>query len=626
MIRAGEFVLSFLLNSLWQIPAICMVTFASAYALKNCAAQYRHVLWIVALALCLVAPLVSAAGFRPAFPSGKETSMPVASRPVNEAPQASTTGEMPVLNRSANKSRQIEFNATPKLIQLVVVGYALFILLCSVRLARQWITNERLKASVTDVGLPIGVETTAMYCRRLFQLQNVNVVRSNTARVPCTLGVRRPLIVLPDTFCDNANDETLLSVIAHEMTHVQRRDFLTKLICECISLPISFHPFNAFIKRQIERERELACDELVTRRAVVRETYARSLLTAADLAMVGARYGTALSIFDGMTLEKRIKQLVENRVPLSRRTARRITVSVVSVVCLSTLVMSAFAFELRAKLNTLSRITPAVVSEPPLRFDYPAAEVAARVEQQARKQLEDPNPQERARAACAAGRKRDLEAIPTLIAMLSDDTKTESLRCWEGGRWTPALDTFKHASPGEEAALALASMGRAAFPSLVNQLDNGNATARRNAAWAIGELTNMLPAERTSATTGLVALLNDADAWVRMASARALGELRDQRATESLIATLLDSDWQVRQMAAWALSELKDDRAVKALGSVLLADSRPEVRRGAAEALGEIRSAEALPFLRQAANDSEASVSAKAHWAIAEIEGTDGLF
>jgi len=209
--------------------------------------------------------------------------------------------------------------------------------------------------------------------------------------------------------------------------------------------------------------------------------------------------------------------------------------------------------------------------------------------------------------------------------MLSDDTSTQSIRCWEGGRWTPALDTFKHASPGEEAALALASMGRAAFPSLANQLDNSNATARRNAAWAIGELTNMLPAERWSATTGLVALLNDADAWVRMASARALGELRDRRATESLIATLVDSDWQVRRMAAWALSELKDDRAVNALGNVLLSDSRPEVRRIAAEALGEIRSNEALPFLRQAVNDSEAVVSAKANWAISEIEGTGDL-
>jgi len=625
MIRAGEFVLNFLLNSLWQIPAICSVTFASAYLLRNCSAQYRHVLWIVALALCLIAPLVSAAGFRPAFPSSEEAPAPVASRPIAAAPQASTAEEMPALNRSANKSRRIEFNATPKLIQLTVVGYTLFVLISGVRLARQWITNERLKASVTEVGLPIRVETTAMYCRRLFQLKNVNVVRSETARVPCTLGIRRPLILLPDSFCDNANDETLLSVIAHEMTHVKRRDFLTKLICECISLPISFHPFNAFIKRQIERERELACDELVTRRAVVRETYARSLLTAADLAMAGARYGTALSIFDGMTLEKRIKRLVENRIPLSRRTARRITVSVLSVVCLSTLAMSAFAFELRAKVITMSPIIPAVVSEQPLRLDA-SAEVAARAEQQARTQLEGPNPQERARAACAAGRKRDLEAIPTLIAMLSDDTQTESVRCWEGGRWTPALDTFKHASPGEEAALALASMGRAAFPSLVNQLDNANATARRNAAWAIGELTNMLPAERTSATTGLVTLLNDADAWVRMASARALGELRDQRATESLIATLLDSDWRVRRMGAWALSELKDESAVKALGNVLLSDSRPEVRRLAAEALGEIRSAEALPFLRQAVNDSEAGVSAKAHWAIAEIEGTDGLF
>jgi HEAT repeat protein len=36
--------------------------------------------------------------------------------------------------------------------------------------------------------------------------------------------------------------------------------------------------------------------------------------------------------------------------------------------------------------------------------------------------------------------------------------------------------------------------------------------------------------------------------------------------------------------------------------------------------LGEIRSVEALPYLKQALNDAEAGVSAKAAWAIAEIE------
>jgi HEAT repeat protein len=43
------------------------------------------------------------------------------------------------------------------------------------------------------------------------------------------------------------------------------------------------------------------------------------------------------------------------------------------------------------------------------------------------------------------------------------------------------------------------------------------------------------------------------------------------------------------------------------------------VRRGAAEALGEIRSSEALPSLKQALNDP--AVSARAQWAISEIEG-----
>jgi len=57
----------------------------------------------------------------------------------------------------------------------------------------------------------------------------------------------------------------------------------------------------------------------------------------------------------------------------------------------------------------------------------------------------------------------------------------------------------------------------------------------------------------------------------------------------------------------------------------LLSDPQVVVRRDAAEALGEIRSADGLPYLRQAINDPEAAVSAKARWAISEIDDTDGL-
>jgi HEAT repeat protein len=63
---------------------------------------------------------------------------------------------------------------------------------------------------------------------------------------------------------------------------------------------------------------------------------------------------------------------------------------------------------------------------------------------------------------------------------------------------------------------------------------------------------------------------------------------------------------------------------VNALCTVLLSDVRAEVRRGAAEALGEIRSEEALASLRQALNDPDLSVNVKVKWAIEEIEDSDG--
>jgi vesicle coat complex subunit len=77
------------------------------------------------------------------------------------------------------------------------------------------------------------------------------------------------------------------------------------------------------------------------------------------------------------------------------------------------------------------------------------------------------------------------------------------------------------------------------FAPLSNQLDSETHVVRRNAAWAIGELTNMLPGERAGAVPQLITLLADSDEWVRMAAARALGELRD---------SALSIDWSQRSL------------------------------------------------------------------------------
>jgi HEAT repeat protein/beta-lactamase regulating signal transducer with metallopeptidase domain len=616
MLKTSEFILNFVLNSCWQIAAIIAVAVLAARLLKNGPARYRHALWIFALAVSLVVPLLTATRYVPAWISSIE----VMSVPSAVAPGRPNNSDHEVDSRidHIGTKRTATVTATPRILLFLTVAYMLFVFGRGIRLARFWQRKERLRRTATRTGLAPEVEAAAERCRELLGTRDVTVTRSSEARVPYTIGARRPLIVLPDAYGSTVDEAKLLSVIGHEMAHVARRDFLTNLICELIALPISFHPFTYLLKREIDRTRELACDELVTRRVLAPKVYARSLLWAADVSRQYSSQAFMLSILDGRILEERIVRLMRNNRCIGVRFARALMFAAMSVLCLSALSLSMFAVELQTQVR--AAVTQSVLTQS-------LSAVQDRVGPVAREPRNDDQttarmPQDdRALSACNAGRRGDVEAIPSLIAMLGDDTTTQLIKCWDTGRWSPALQTFKHPSPGEQAALALASFGRQAFVPLSNQLDSSNAVVRRNAAWAIGELTAMIPGERAAAVPQLINLLGDSDEWVRMAAARALGELRDSRALAKLVATLSDDDWRVRELVVWALSEMKDARAVTALCNVLLSDTRVEVRRGAAEALGEIRSAEALPALRQALNDREPGVNAKAAWAISEIEG-----
>jgi beta-lactamase regulating signal transducer with metallopeptidase domain len=628
MTRISEVLLNFVMNAGWQLVVIFVIASIGSYLLRNAAASFRHALWLGALGVSLIAPLWTIAGSSPNSGRAIDPGEPKPSlvRSISaDLPQVAreTENDTALIDRLVVPRKQV-VNAKPRSILLVSAAFALFVLLRMVRLVRLWRKKESLRRSARPISFSPVVAGAVARCRNTFPVRSFSVLCSERTIVPVTLGVRRPVIIVPEHFCTDMNEETLVSVIGHEVAHISRRDFAINFICELMSVPISFHPLTYLIKREIERAREVACDELVTERLLAPQAYARSLVRVANAAAPQAE-ALMLSILDGNILEERIMKLTNARAQLSRRIGRAITVTAFSALCLGVAAISNLSFDLRAYASS----PVASAFSPNLRV--PASGTGPEklstnitrpsVPQQSPENL---SAQERAQAACDAAQKKAFEAIPNLIAMLGDDTKTELIRCWEGTRWSPALDSFKHPSPGEQAALALASMGPPAFEPLTNQLANSNATVRRNAAWAIGELTEMFPGARAAAVPQLVNLLGDSDVWTRKAAARALGELHDNRATERLVTTLSDADWKVRELAAWALSEMKDARAVNALCQALLTDPQAEVRRSAAEALGEIRSAEALTSLKQALNDPEARVRARAGWAISEIEDSDG--
>ena len=126
---------------------------------------------------------------------------------------------------------------------------------------------------------------------------------------------------------------------------------------------------------------------------------------------------------------------------------------------------------------------------------------------------------------------------------------------------------------------------------------------------------------QSQAVASLVSTLDDRDAEVRKAAAQALGELDDPRAVEALMRALrTDSDAGVRATAAWALGEIEDPRAVPALGDALRGDQDAHVREMAAWALGEIESPQGVEPLRAGLRDRSPQVRLKVVWALGEIE------
>jgi HEAT repeat protein len=456
----------------------------------------------------------------------------------------------------------------------------------------------------------------ATECAALFKLKNVRIRCSSLVDAPVTIGWWKPNIILPESFfAGSLPSETLASVLGHEMAHIARRDFVLNIFYEFLRLPISFHPLAMLVTRQINRTRELACDELVAGRVLAADAYARSLVRVASTLTTPAGHTYSLGslgVFDADILEERVMRLIERRGRMSVRAGRLLmAASFTFLLTVTALTTSVFSFNFRSAGNE-SEVTQA---QPAQAGQQAPADVAEKL-----KALSSADAAERAAAACALGRGRAAQAIPSLIQMLGDDASIEPVKCWdENVSWSPALATFKQASPGEEAAIALAAMGQASVEPLIAALGHANASVRRNAAWAIGEVSGGMTISRESAVQPLRAALQDGDEWVRMAAARALGEIRDERAVESLLAALSDSNGQVRELAAWSLGEMKERRAVQSLGTMLLRDEQAGARQMAAWALGEIQDPKAVESLQAALNDIEPRVRDKAKHALAEI-------
>ena len=102
--------------------------------------------------------------------------------------------------------------------------------------------------------------------RRVLRVtRSLRIVETAEEFGPAVLGIVRPILALPISMMTGLPPEAVRAIVAHELAHIRRHDYLLNLVQMVIEAVLFFNPAVWWINRQIRIEREACCDAMAAR-------------------------------------------------------------------------------------------------------------------------------------------------------------------------------------------------------------------------------------------------------------------------------------------------------------------------------------------------------------------------
>ena len=140
--------------------------------------------------------------------------------------------------------------------------------------------------------------------------RRTRLVLSTDIRTAAVLGCGSPVIAIAPALLTNLSDADLDRVVIHEWAHVQRRDDVMQLVQRLVRVVAGWHPAVWWLGRQLDLEREVACDEMAVAATGSARAYAACLTTLAALRLPPLRSLPAPAVVSSRGLRQRIVRIL----------------------------------------------------------------------------------------------------------------------------------------------------------------------------------------------------------------------------------------------------------------------------------------------------------------------------
>lgn len=277
-----------LLDFVWQGALVGCATALLLLALRNARAEMRYVVACSGLLLCLLWPACALVLRMGGDADGGAAALPLGQLLIGGAAQADSWLDT-VQRNLAWMVGAWAFCAAALALRMVLG------LLWIDRAARRQAGDAQWQARLDTLARGFGID-------RAVRLRVADGLAS-----PVTAGWLKPVVLVPAALVSGMPPQLLEALLAHELAHVRRCDYLVNLVQSVIETLLFYHPAVWWISHRIRVEREHIADDLAARQIGEPRRLALALSELEKLQFANNKLVMAAN---GGDLMQRIKRLV----------------------------------------------------------------------------------------------------------------------------------------------------------------------------------------------------------------------------------------------------------------------------------------------------------------------------
>lgn len=309
-----------------KASVLLSATLAGAWLLRRTCAASRHQVWSLGFAALLALPLLGAA--LPALHVPLATATEYATEYTDHTDQKAATDYADHTDKKAatDYTEHTDKNAADSaypgssqrsrysvysVYSVAAVLWGAGTLAAVGALLVSLVRVRRLVRTSRPLDDPSWRDAAAAIAARAGVRRTPRLLVADTIGTPMAGGLWRPVIFLPAAAAA-WDAERRDIVLAHEISHLARRDPLRHVAARLAVACYWFHPLAWVAARQSSLAREQACDEAVLALGIRPSVYARTLLELAERMSAPPRHAAALPMIEPSLLEKRVMAILKD--------------------------------------------------------------------------------------------------------------------------------------------------------------------------------------------------------------------------------------------------------------------------------------------------------------------------